>query len=101
MFTFVLICNGVICVLNCYLFWQLLKLRKTLRQLGNYLEKLEKKFPLLLKIAIFNLRQSEYKTLTVRKQYELLQQKKTQILNLVQFLNWLYKKYRASTLFKE
>jgi len=101
MFTFVLICNGAICVFNCYLFWQLLKLRKTLKQLGNYLEKLETKFPLLLKIALFKLRQSEYQTLTLRKKYELLQQKKTQLLTLVQLLNWLYKKYRTSTLFEE
>ena len=95
--TFVLIFNGVICVVNCYLVWQLLKLRKTLKQLRIRLEKLEKKFPLFLKLALFNLRKSEYKTLTLRKKYELLQQKKTQILTLVQFLNWLSKKYRAYT----
>jgi len=95
MFIFVLICNGLIVILNCYLICKLLQLRKALKQLANTLEKLEKKIPLLLKLTVLNLRQSQYQTLTCRQQYGRLTQKWYKFLMLVQLLNWVYRKYYA------
>lgn len=95
MFIFVLICNGLIVILNCYLICKLLQLRKALNQLANTLEKLEKKIPLLLKLTVLNLRQSQYQTLTCRQQYGRLTQKWHKFLMLVQLLNWVYRKYHA------
>lgn len=95
MLIFVLICNGIIFLVNCYLFLQILKLRKRLNQIANTLESLERKVPLLLKIALLKLRQSEYQTLTLRKKYGTLQQKWAKLLTLIQFLKCLYKQYRS------
>lgn len=95
MFIFVLICNGLIVILNCYLVCKLLKLRKALKQLANTLEKLEKKLPLFLKLTLLNFRQREYQFLTFRQKYGALKQKWQKLLMLLQLLNWLYRKYHT------
>lgn len=93
MVSFVLVCNGLIFLLNCYLFWQVLKIRKALTQLANRLDRLEKKIPHHLKLTTLLLLQREYQALTFRQQYGLLQQKREKLLALVQILRWLYRRY--------
>lgn len=94
MLIFVLICNTVICLINCYLFWQLIKWKKKLTQLADTLESLEKQTPFLMTLMVLNFRQSEYQALMFRQKYGNLQQKSQKILTLVQFLKWLLQKYR-------
>jgi hypothetical protein len=95
MFIFVLICNGLIVIFNCYLVWKLLQLRKALKQFANTLEKLEKKTPLFLKLTFLNFRQREYQSLVFRQKYAALKQKWQKLIMLVQLLNWLYRTYRS------
>jgi len=95
MVTFVLICNGVIVLFNCYLVWRLLKFRKTLNQLANTLERLEKIIPQNMKLTVLLLRQSEYQALILRQRYGLLQQKWEKLLVLIRVLKWLYQRNRA------
>ncbi|NBD16597.1 MAG: hypothetical protein GVY04_10795 [Cyanobacteria bacterium] len=95
MFIFVLTCNSLIVIFNCYLLWQILTIKKNLNQLANTLENLEKSLPLTLQLMELNARRSEYQSLTLRKKYEVLQQKWETLFMLVQFLKWLYRKYHS------
>jgi hypothetical protein len=95
MFIFVLTCNSLIVIFNCYLLWQILTIKKNLTQLANTLENLEKSLPLTLQLMELNARRSEYQSLTLRKKYEVLQQKWETLFMLVQFLKWLYRKYHS------
>lgn len=95
MFIFVLACNGVIVILNCYLIWQMVKLRIALTQLADTLEKLETQLPLELKSILLNIRQQEYTVLSFRKRYGLLQEKWEAGLRLIQFLKWFLDKSDA------
>jgi len=95
MFIFVLTCNSLIVIFNCYLLWQILTIKKNLTQLANTLENLEKSLPLTLQLMELNARRSEYQSLTLRKKYEVLQQKWETLLMLVQFLKWLYRRYHS------
>lgn len=95
MLTFVLICNTLICLINCYLFWQIIKWKKNLTQLADTLESLEKQTPFLMTLIVLNFRQAEYQALRFRKKYANLQQKSQKILTLVQLLKWFLQKYRA------
>ncbi len=95
MFIFVLTCNSLIVIFNCYLLWQILTIKKNLTQLANTLENLEKSLPLTLQLMELNARRSEYKSLTLRKKYEVLQQKWETLFMLVQFFKWLYRKYHS------
>jgi hypothetical protein len=95
MFIFVLTCNSLIVIFNCYLLWQLLKIKRYLTQLANTLEKLEKSVPLTLKLIELNARKREYQSLTLRQKYEALQQKWETLLILVQVLRWLYRQYHS------
>jgi len=95
MFIFVLTCNSLIVIFNCYLLWRILTIKKNLTQLANTLENLEKSLPLTLQLMELNARRSEYQSLTLRKKYEVLQQKWETLFMLVQFLKWLYRKYHS------
>lgn len=95
MLIFVLLFNILICLLNFYLFFQILKCKKQLTQLADTLETLEKQAPLFLNLMVLNLRETEYQALIFRQQYETLQQKWQKILSLVQFLKWFLQTYRA------
>lgn len=95
MFIFVLTCNSLIVIFNCYLLWQILTIKKNLNQLANTLENLEKSLPLTLQLMELNARRSEYQSLTLRKKYEVLQQKWETLFMLVQFLKWLYRRYHS------
>jgi len=95
MFIFVLTCNSLIVIFNCYLLWQILTIKKNLTQLANTLENLEKSLPLTLQLMELNARRSEYQSLTLRKKYEVLQQKWETLFMLVQFLKWLYRRYHS------
>lgn len=95
MLIFVLTCNSLIVIFNCYLLWRILKLKRALTQLANALENLEKTIPFTLQLTQFNIKQREYQSLTLRKKYELLQQKWETVLTLVQFLKWLYRRYHS------
>ena len=95
MFIFVLTCNSLIVIFNCYLLWQILTIKKNLTQLANTLENLEKSLPLTLQLMELNARRSQYQSLTLRKKYEVLQQKWETLLIMVQFLKWLYRRYHS------
>jgi len=95
MFIFVLTCNSLIVIFNCYLLWRILTIKKNLTQLANTLENLEKSLPITLQLMELNARRSEYQSLTLRKKYEALQQKWETLFMLVQFLRWLYRKYHS------
>ncbi len=95
MISFVIICNGLIFLLNCYLFWQVLKIRKKITKFADRLDRLEKKIPQNLQLTTLLFLQSEYQTLTWRQQYGKLQQKQKKLLALVQVLKWLYQLYRS------
>lgn len=95
MLTFVLIFNGVITLLNCYLVWQLIKFRKQLTELANTLDEIQKKAILGFPMTLLAIRRGEYQTLRFRQKSTKLQQKWQQIVTLVQLLNWLYKTYHS------
>lgn len=86
MFTFVLIFNSAIVIFNCYLIWQIIRIKQYLTRFANRLENLEKRIPLTLKLIQLNLRTREYQSLKARKTYELLQQKWEILLTLLQVL---------------
>lgn len=95
MFIFVLIFNSAIIILNCYLVWRILKIKRYLTRLANRLENLEKRIPLTLKLIQFNLRRREYQSLKVRKTYALLQQKWEILLTFLQLLKWFSRKSQS------
>lgn len=86
MFTFVLIFNSAIVIFNCYLVWQIIRIKRYLTRFANRLENLEKRIPLTLKLIQLNLRTREYQSLKARRTYELLQQKWEILLTLLQVL---------------
>lgn len=95
MVIFIIICNSIIVILNCYLVWRIFIIKRYLTDLANRLENLEKKIPLTLKLTQLNLRSAEYQSLQARQTYELLQQKWEILLALLQLLRWLYRKYHS------
>lgn len=95
MLIFVLIFNTVICLINCYLLWQIIRWKKQLTHLADTLENLEKQAPFFLNLMVLNLRQAEYQSLLFRQQYENLQQKSQKILVLLKFLKWFLQRYRT------
>lgn len=86
MFIFVLTCQSLIIIFNCYLVWKAIQIRKQLREVANRLEALEKKLPLLIKLILLNLRKKEARALTIRKKYESLQQKRQALLTIIQLV---------------
>ncbi len=96
MLTFVLIINGVITLFNCYLVWQLLKLRKTWHDLANQIEQLNQKALIAFPFTLWTIRRGEYQTLKIRQKSQTVQQKWQKLLTLVQLLTWLYKQIPLS-----